>query len=88
MISWVAVESKEQQRNLSSHIVENFEPICLFDALKRMAELEANNQPHVALNRELPKLGSPFNPKHEKWKNREFVPAYDEDSDPVVDGYK
>lgn len=62
--------------------------MCLFDALKRIEEFEANDQPYVALNKELPRLGSPFNPKHEKWKNREFVLAYDEDSGPVVNGHK
>jgi len=68
--------------------MENFEKTCLFDALKRMAEFEGNNQPYVAVNQELPRLDSPFDPKHDKWKNREFTIAYDEDGDPIVDGHK
>jgi hypothetical protein len=88
MTSCVAVESKQQDRALRLHITKNFHPVCLFDALKRMTELESTNQRYVALLTEFPRLGSPFNPKHEKWKDREFASAFDEDNDPDVDGFK
>lgn len=88
MTSWVSTESKEQSGDLHTYVMENFEKTCLFDALKRMAELEGNNQPYVAVKEEFPRLGSPFDPKHDKWKNREFAIAFDEDGDPIVDGHK
>jgi len=53
-----------------------------------MEELESTNQQYVALKKEFPRLGSLFNPKHEKWKDREFAVAFDEDNDPDVDGFK
>ena len=88
MSSCISVESKKQDSRLRSYIVENSQRVCLFDALKRMAELDANDQQYVAINVELPRLGTPFNPKHEKWKDREFALAFDDDTDPDVDSHK
>ncbi len=31
---------------------------------------------------------NPFNPESEHWKDTEWAPAYDEDQDPVWNGFK
>lgn len=87
MTSCIAVERKEQLIEVGKYIEKNTELLNLFEAMSLMKELEANKQPFVAIFKKLPRLGI-LNPKHEKWENYEFAPAFDDDSDPIVDGFK
>lgn len=70
------------------YIKKQFERMCLHDALNYINELEANGESYVVANEQLPRLGSPFNPSHQKWSETEFAIEYDEDSDPAVFGHK
>lgn len=58
-----------------------------FDLIQR---LQAEKQSYWIYNTRLPRLdpANPFNPKAEVWRDAEWAPAFDEDTDAEHEGFK
>ncbi len=78
------------QRTCIDYIRNNYQRLCMADALERMDLLEQSNQSYIIVNKELPRIGigSPVDAEHNRWEGREWACGFDEDEDPVVGGYK
>ena len=62
-------------------------------AMQLLDRLREQNETCLIYNRRHPRMDKanvpfPFNPESERWKDTEWAPAYDEDPDPVWNGYK
>lgn len=64
--------------------------LCTHDAARLVDSLMEARQPHIIYNRRLPRVGPgvPFDPESPRWKGQEFVCSYDDDPDPVWNGFK
>jgi len=64
--------------------------MCTYDAMVYVEELERNQQRYTVFNKRMPRKGpeSPFDLQSENWKECEWAPAFDEDTDPVWHGHK
>ena len=62
-------------------------------AMQLLDRLRELNEPCLIYNTRHPRMDKanvpfPFNPESERWKDTEWAPAYDEDLDPVWNGFK
>ena len=60
-------------------------------AFALMEQLDREGEPYWIYNRQIPRLdpASPFDPAHPKWRDIDWAPAYDEDTDePDPSGFK
>lgn len=60
------------------------------EGLKRLADLSERKIPHIYSNYRVLRndSGIPFDLEHEKYKDYEFAPSFDKDSDPEQDGFR
>lgn len=59
-------------------------------AFDLMDSLTAQSKSYWVYNRRLPRRdpANPFNPDAEKWRDEEWAPSFDEDTDDAVNGFK
>ena len=64
--------------------------LCTHDAMRTIEALAEAGQAYLVYNRRLPRRGAdvPFDPEHPRWRGHEFACAYDDDLDPVWNGFK
>ncbi|MBN2807897.1 MAG: DnaB-like helicase C-terminal domain-containing protein [Deltaproteobacteria bacterium] len=62
--------------------------LCTYKAIQCMEKLAGENQLFEIFTQQLPRKDAPFDPEHGRWKDCEWAPAYDDDSDPVWKGHK
>ena len=60
--------------------------LCEAEFLDRMTRVDRETAVVMLYGERLPRIGSPLDPDHERWRNREWAPALDDDPDPEVDG--
>ena len=64
--------------------------LCTHDAMAMMDALWEARQPQIIYNQRLPRkdLALPFDWTSERWSTAKFACAYDDDADPVWNGFK
>ena len=64
--------------------------LCTAAAMQLLDRLKEQNELCWLYNRSLPRMdkANPFNLESERWKDTEWAPAYDDDPDPVWNGFK
>jgi hypothetical protein len=67
---------------------ENSPLLCTHDFLVRMRELQAAGKSCMVYGWSRPRRDprNPFDMNHPRWKDREFAPSWDDDTDPIVEG--
>jgi hypothetical protein len=60
------------------------------DFSAKIHELAARGESYIIYNRRLPRRfeGMPFDPLSERWRESQWAPAWEDDADPVHDGFK
>ena len=68
----------------------NAPQLCTHDAMMTVEKLSAAGQSYIVYNQRLPRRGPgvPFELTSARWKDYEFASAYDDDPDPVWNGFK
>jgi len=65
--------------------------LCLAKAEELMTNLRKIQKSFWVYNHRCPRLdpiNTPFNENHNRWKDVEWAPAFDDDKDPICDGFK
>ena len=64
--------------------------LCTHDAMRMIESLSKAGQSHIIYNCRLPRAGPdvPFDFESPRWKDYEVACAYDDDPDPVWNGFK
>ncbi|MBB4865337.1 hypothetical protein HNP46_004218 [Pseudomonas nitritireducens] len=66
------------------------EPLCYAEYKRLTAEIIARGEGYFSTNRQQPRMGpdTPFDPNAERWRGVTFAPAFDDDPDPICNGFK
>ena len=69
---------------------DNAQKLCTHDAMRTIKALVEAGKAHIVYNHHLPRRGPgvPFDFESPRWRDQDYACAYDDDPDPVWNGFK